>query len=65
MKYADGAVLKEKLWSLIAQNEPSLISVQLVTPVPFEYPKNNLLIHKMIKALCYLFWRLFDDKIMH
>jgi hypothetical protein len=55
MKYADGAVLKEKLWSLIAQNEPSLISVQLVTLVPFEYPKNNLLIYKMIKALCYLF----------
>uniref|UniRef100_A0A0E0KIC1 TOG domain-containing protein n=1 Tax=Oryza punctata TaxID=4537 RepID=A0A0E0KIC1_ORYPU len=26
---ADAAVLKEKLWTLIAQNEPSLISVQL------------------------------------
>ncbi|KAG8062388.1 hypothetical protein GUJ93_ZPchr0003g17027 [Zizania palustris] len=29
---ADAAVLKEKLWILIAQNEPSLISVQLVIP---------------------------------
>ncbi|KAL6843469.1 hypothetical protein ACP4OV_026531 [Aristida adscensionis] len=28
---ADGAVLKEKLWALIAQNEPSLISVQLLS----------------------------------
>ncbi|RLN40709.1 translational activator GCN1 [Panicum miliaceum] len=27
---ADGTVLKEKLWPLIAQNEPSLISLQLV-----------------------------------
>ncbi|WVZ86402.1 hypothetical protein U9M48_033189, partial [Paspalum notatum var. saurae] len=27
---ADGAVLKEKLWALIAQNEPSLISLQLL-----------------------------------
>ncbi|OEL22068.1 eIF-2-alpha kinase activator GCN1 [Dichanthelium oligosanthes] len=27
---ADGAVLKEKLWPLIAQNEPSLISLQLL-----------------------------------
>ncbi|KAF0910338.1 hypothetical protein E2562_001518, partial [Oryza meyeriana var. granulata] len=28
---ADAAVLKEKLWILIAQNEPSLISVQLLS----------------------------------
>ncbi|CAL4927024.1 unnamed protein product [Urochloa decumbens] len=28
---ADGAVLKEKLWPLIAQNEPSLISLQLLS----------------------------------
>ncbi|XP_062212235.1 protein ILITYHIA-like [Phragmites australis] len=28
---ADGAVMKEKLWALIAQNEPSLISVQLLS----------------------------------
>ncbi|KAK3146260.1 hypothetical protein QOZ80_3BG0263720 [Eleusine coracana subsp. coracana] len=28
---ADGAILKEKLWALIAQNEPSLISVQLLS----------------------------------
>nr|CAB3498404.1 unnamed protein product [Digitaria exilis] len=27
---ADGAILKEKLWQLIAQNEPSIISLQLV-----------------------------------
>ncbi|ONM08698.1 ILITYHIA [Zea mays] len=27
---ADGAILKEKLWTLIAQNEPSLISLQLL-----------------------------------
>ncbi|XP_020402701.1 protein ILITYHIA [Zea mays] len=27
---ADGAILKEELWTLIAQNEPSLISLQLV-----------------------------------
>lgn len=29
-EYADGAILKEKLWQLIAQNEPSIISLQLV-----------------------------------
>ncbi|TVU45340.1 hypothetical protein EJB05_04825 [Eragrostis curvula] len=28
---ADGAVVKEKLWALIAQNEPSLISLQLLS----------------------------------
>ncbi|CAN6297987.1 unnamed protein product [Urochloa humidicola] len=28
---ADGALLKEKLWPLIAQNEPSLISLQLLS----------------------------------
>ncbi|KAF8675346.1 hypothetical protein HU200_047709 [Digitaria exilis] len=28
---ADGAILKEKLWQLIAQNEPSIISLQLLS----------------------------------
>jgi len=34
---ADGTVL-EKLWPLIAQNEPSLISLQLVILLLFEFP---------------------------
>ncbi|KAG8097980.1 hypothetical protein GUJ93_ZPchr0013g37826 [Zizania palustris] len=33
---ADAAVLKEKLWILIAQNEPSLISVQLLSKLTDE-----------------------------
>uniref|UniRef100_A0A0E0D5U2 TOG domain-containing protein n=1 Tax=Oryza meridionalis TaxID=40149 RepID=A0A0E0D5U2_9ORYZ len=33
---ADAAVLKEKLWTLIAQNEPSLISVQLLSKLTDE-----------------------------
>lgn len=37
-EYADGVVLKEKLWPLIAQNEPSLISLQLVILLFFEFP---------------------------
>ena len=36
-EYADGTVL-EKLWPLIAQNEPSLISLQLVILLLFEFP---------------------------
>jgi hypothetical protein len=41
--YADGAILKEKLWTLIAQNEPSLISLQLVILLFWISTKNNLL----------------------
>jgi hypothetical protein len=33
--YADGSIVKEKLWTLIAQSEPSVISVQLVISVSF------------------------------
>uniref|UniRef100_A0A0D3FNC8 TOG domain-containing protein n=1 Tax=Oryza barthii TaxID=65489 RepID=A0A0D3FNC8_9ORYZ len=33
---ADAAVLKEKLWTLIAQNEPSLVSVQLFSKLTDE-----------------------------
>jgi len=36
-EYAYGIVLKEKLWPLIAQNEPSLISLQLVILLFFEF----------------------------
>jgi len=36
-EYAYGIVLKEKLWPLIAQNEPSLISLQLVILLFFDF----------------------------
>ena len=39
--YADGSIVKEKLWTLIAQSELSLISVQLVTPTSFQVSNEN------------------------
>ncbi|KAL5670615.1 hypothetical protein ACJX0J_022836, partial [Zea mays] len=52
---ADGAILKEKLWTLIAQNEPSLISLQLVILVR-EYFSIHSLLQLLIYLLCHPSW---------